>query len=167
MSVLKIRPAKIYDVPALARIEMDSFVHPWSAEEITRDIVRNEKAFVAVAELDGEAVGYADMWIVAGEAQLYNIVTDPRYRGRGIGQLLLKYMTQTAARLGCNVMTLEVRRSNEPAISLYRKDGFRDTGIRRGYYTDNHEDAVLMDRDISPDDAIEGTGDLEVDVDTI
>ena len=64
-------------------------------------------------------------------------------------------------------MTLEVRRSNEPAISMYRKGGFRDSGIRKGYYADNKEDAVLMDREISPDEAIEGTGDLEVDIETV
>ncbi|MBQ6456973.1 MAG: ribosomal protein S18-alanine N-acetyltransferase [Mogibacterium sp.] len=167
MKTLSIRPAKIYDVPALARIERESFAHPWSAEQITRDIVANDRAFVAVAVLDGEPVGYADMWIVAGEAQLYNIAVAPEYRGAGIGSILMKYMAKTAARAGCRTMTLEVRRSNEPAISMYRKGGFRDSGIRKGYYADNKEDAVLMDREISPDEAIEGTGDLEVDIETV
>ena len=102
MKTLSIRPAKIYDVPALARIERESFAHPWSAEQITRDIVANDRAFVAVAVLDGEPVGYADMWIVAGEAQLYNIAVAPEFRGAGIGSILMKYMAKTAARAGCS-----------------------------------------------------------------
>lgn len=167
MSTLTIRPAKIYDVPALARIESESFARPWSAEEIAKDIVKNDRAFVAVAVIDDEPVGYADMRLIAGEAQLYNIVVSPEYRSLGIGSLLLRYMAQTAARAGCRNMNLEVRRSNVPAISMYRKGGFRDSGVRKGYYQDNREDAVLMDREISPDEAIEGTGDLEVDIDIV
>ena len=167
MSTLTIRQAKLYDVPALARIERESFARPWSAEEITRDVVKNEKAFVAVAELGGETAGYADMWIVAGEAQLFNIVVAPEYRGLGIGSILLRFMAEAAARSGCRNMTLEVRRSNEPAISMYRKGGFHDSGLRKGYYSDNHEDAVLMDREITPEDAVEGSGDLEVEIETV
>ena len=85
----------------------------------------------------------------------------------GIGSILLRYMAEVAARAGCRNMTLEVRRSNEPAISMYRKGGFRDSGLRKGYYSDNHEDAVLMDREITPEDAIEGSGDLEVEIETV
>ena len=164
MAALTIRQAKLFDVPALARIERDSFVSPWSAEEITRDVAQNERAYVAVAEINGEAVGYADMWIVAGEAQLFNIVVDPAYRGNEIGLKLLAHMLRVAAAT-CSVITLEVRRSNVPAISLYLKSGFRQVGVRKGYYTDNGEDAVLMDRDL--DQSVNGSGsagDLEVDI---
>ena len=147
MAILRIRQAKIYDVTALARIERDSFVSPWSAEEITRDIALNPKAYVAVAEINGAPVGYADMWIVAGEAQLFNIVVDPAYRRNEIGSKLLEYMASVAMRT-CRIMTLEVRRSNIPAIEMYRSRGFRDVGVRKKYYQDNGEDAVLMDLDL-------------------
>ncbi len=147
MAILKIRQAKIYDVPALARIERDSFVSPWSADEITRDVAMNPRAYVAVAEIDGVPVGYADMWIVAGEAQLYNIAVDPAYRRNEIGGKLLEHMAAVAMR-SCRIMTLEVRRSNIPALEMYRKKGFRDVGVRKGYYADNGEDAVLMDLDL-------------------
>ena len=164
MAVLKIRKAKLSDVPALARIERDSFVSPWSAEEIARDVSFNERAYVAAAVIDGEPVGYADMWLVAGEAQLYNIVVDPAYRGNEIGYRLLQHMIGIASRT-CNVLNLEVRHSNVPAISLYRKSGFRQVGERKGYYRDNGEDAVLMDRDLSEEDDNSGDGnDLEVDI---
>ncbi len=171
MRRLTIRQAKIFDVPAMARIERESFVQPWNADEITRDVAVNDRSYVAVAEVDGEICGYADMWVAAGEAQLYNIVVAPTYRGMGIGGILLRHMAETAARCGCTNMTLEVRRSNEPAINLYRKKGFRDVGVRKGYYADNHEDAVLMDMEIDsetdPDDLQEGSGDLEVDIDIV
>jgi len=165
MAILNIRRARLYDVPALARIESDSFVSPWSAQEITRDVAQNDKAYVAVAEINGQVVGYADMWIVAGEAQLFNIVVDPAYRGNEIGLRLLAHMLKVAAAT-CNVITLEVRRSNVPAISLYLKSGFRQVGVRKGYYTDNGEDAVLMDRDLDTEDNGSGDeNDLEVEID--
>ena len=164
MAVLRIRQARLSDVPALARIERDSFVSPWSAEEITRDVAFNEKAYVAVAEINGEPVGYADMWLIAGEAQLYNIVVDPAYRGNEIGFRLLSHMIGTASRT-CKVINLDVIYSNVPAISLYLKSGFRQVGERKGYYRDNGEDAVLMDRDLSEEDDNSGDGnDLEVDI---
>ena len=164
MAVVNIRRARLYDVPALARIERVSFVSQWSAEEITRDIVSNDRAYVAVAEINGEAVGYADMWIVAGEAQLFNIVVDPAYRGKEIAFRLLAHMLKVAA-VTCNVITLEVRRSNVPAISLYLKSGFRQVGIRKGYYTDNGEDAVLMDRGLDEENRSGDDNDLEVEID--
>ena len=171
MKKLTIRQAKLFDVPAMARIERESFVHPWSAEEITRDVAVNDRAYVAVAEMNGEICAYADMWIARGEAQLYNIVVDPAYRGMGIGEILLRCMAQKAAYFGCTSMTLEVRRSNIPAINMYHRKGFRDVGVRRGYYDDNKEDAILMDMDIVPEkeseDFQEGSGDLEVDVETV
>jgi ribosomal-protein-alanine N-acetyltransferase len=164
MAVLRIRQARLSDVPALARIERDSFVSPWSAEDITRDVAFNEKSYVAVAEINGEPVGYADMWLVAGEAQLYNIVVDPAYRGNEIGFRLMSHMISIASRT-CKVINLEVRRSNVPAISLYLKSGFRQVGERKKYYRDNGEDAVLMDRDLSEEDENSEDGnDLEVDI---
>ena len=137
---------------------------PWSAEDITRDVAFNEKSYVAVAEINGEPVGYADMWLVAGEAQLYNIVVDPAYRGNEIGFRLMSHMISIASRT-CKVINLEVRHSNVPAISLYLKSGFRQVGERKKYYRDNGEDAVLMDRDLSEEDEnIEDGNDLEVDI---
>ena len=167
MSTLTIRQAKLYDIPALARIERDSFARPWSAEEITREIVKNEKAFVAVAELGGETAGYADMWIIADEAQLYNIAVAPEFRGKGIGSIILRYMAEKAEAMGCTVMLLEVRRSNAPAVSMYRREGFRESGIRKGYYAEDYEDAILMDKEIKAGHAETVSDDLEVDIEIV
>lgn len=167
-----IRQAKLYDVPAIARIERETSSTPWSAESITHDITANDSVYIAVMEIfpagengepEGPAVdkiGYADMWMVAGEAQLNNIAIDQKYRGHGLGRKLLEHMTDEALDRGCTEMTLEVRRSNETAISLYRKLGFIENGIRPRYYRDNHEDAVLMSMPLH-------RRDLEVEIDII
>ena len=167
MSTLTIRQAKLYDVPALARIERDSFLYPWSVEQITHDITQNSRAYVAVAELDGETAGYADMWIVADEAQLFNIAIAPQFRGMGIGSILLRYMIEKAEAAGCRSMNLEVRRSNTPAFSLYRKSGFKESGVRKGYYAEDYEDAVLMDREISASHRTQEPDELEVEIETV
>ena len=86
------------------------------------------------------------MWMIAGEAQLNNIAVDEDLRGRGYGRMMLDHMSDESIRRGCSSMTLEVRRSNKAAISLYRGAGFTETGIRPRYYLDNNEDAVIMDK---------------------
>ena len=141
-----IRQAKLYDVPALSRIEQESFDSPWSADEITKDVISKDgNIYVAVIESDGEKAGYAEMRMVAGEAQIYNIVIDKAFRGRGLGEMLLRHLIDKAKELGCSLITLEVRGGNEAAMELYRKLGFREVGRRRGYYSKGAEDAVLMD----------------------
>ncbi len=141
-----IRQAKLYDVPAISRIEEDSFGSPWSAAEITKDVTSKDgNIYVAVIESDGETAGYAEMRTVAGEAQIYNIVIDKAFRGRGLGEELLRHLIDRAKESGCSMMTLEVRGGNEAAMELYRKLGFREVGRRAGYYSAGGEDAVLMD----------------------
>lgn len=158
-----IRQAKLYDIPAIARIEEHTSAEPWSAQTLTNDVTRNDNAYVAVVidgdEVSGEKVGYADMWTIAGEAQLNNIGIEAEYRGRGLGEALLKHMIDKAIELGCDVMTLEVRAGNTPARSLYRKLGFVEVGLRNGYYGDNHEDAILMDKSLSVTD-----GEVRIDI---
>ena len=141
----RIRPAKLYDVPALARIERDSFGSPWSAEEITKDVTAGGNVYVAVAEYGAEKAGYGEIRFVAGEAQIYNIAIAPEFRREGIGEALLRHMIAKAEDNGCELVTLEVRGGNEAAMALYTKLGFREVGRRKGYYAKGGEDAVLMD----------------------
>ena len=142
---IRIRPAKLYDVPALARIERDSFGSPWSAEEITKDVTAGGNVYVAVAEYGAEKAGYGEIRFVAGEAQIYNIAIAPELRREGIGEALLRHMIAKAEDNGCELVTLEVRGGNEAAMALYTKLGFREVGRRKGYYAKGGEDAVLMD----------------------
>lgn len=88
--------------------------------------------------------GFAGMWIVADEAHITNIATRELYRRRGVGELLLISLIDLATKLNARFITLEVRASNTAAQSLYRKYGFTQIGLRHSYYTDNHEDAILM-----------------------
>ena len=145
---LEIRQAKLYDVPAMARIERDSFEVPWSADEITKDVTAGGSVYVAVALADDERAGYGEIRMVAGEGQIYNIAIAPEFRRAGIGEALLQHLVDKAEADGCSLVTLEVRSGNAPAMELYRKMGFREVGRRRGYYAKGVEDAVLMDLDL-------------------
>ena len=143
---LEIRQAKLYDVPAMARIERDSFEAPWSADEITKDVTAGGNVYVAVALAGDERAGYAEIRMISGEAQIYNIAIAPEFRREGIGEALLRHCIDKAEADGCKLVTLEVRGSNEAAMELYKKLGFHEVGCRKGYY--NGEDAVLMDLDL-------------------
>jgi ribosomal-protein-alanine N-acetyltransferase len=88
--------------------------------------------------------GFAGFWIMAGEVHITNIAVGESHRRRGIGELLLISLINLAAGLDARLITLEVRASNAAAQDLYSKYGFSKVGIRRGYYTDNREDGVLM-----------------------
>lgn len=143
-----IRQAKLYDVPALSRIEDASFASPWSADAITKDVMAGGNVYVAVAEYGGEKAGYGEFRNVAGEAQIYNIAVAPEFRREGIGEELLRHMISKAEEDGCSLVTLEVRSGNEAAMKLYEKLGFRETGRRKNYYQKGKEDAVLMDLDL-------------------
>ena len=145
---IEIRQAKLYDVPAMARIERDSFEAPWSADEITKDVTADGNVYVAVALADDERAGYAEIRMIAGEGQIYNIAIAPEFRREGIGEALLRHLIDKADADGCSLVTLEVRSGNGPAMELYKKLGFREVGRRRGYYAKGGEDAVLMDLDL-------------------
>lgn len=89
-------------------------------------------------------VGFAGLWLMLDESHVTTIATHPDYRGRGIGELLLSSLIDVSLDIGARMVTLEVRVSNYVAQSLYRKYGFHDAGTRRRYYSDNHEDALIM-----------------------
>jgi ribosomal-protein-alanine N-acetyltransferase len=89
-------------------------------------------------------IGFAGIWLMAGEAHITNIAVRESYRRQGMGELLLMGLIELSLKLDAHLMTLEVRASNTTAQSLYTKYGFRRVGLRRGYYTDNREDGVLM-----------------------
>jgi ribosomal-protein-alanine N-acetyltransferase len=91
--------------------------------------------------------GFVGLWIMMDEAHIINIAVSEPYRGQGIGELLLIAGIDTAAKLQAGVVTLEVRESNRIAQNLYTKYGFIKVGVRKGYYTDNREDALIMTTD--------------------
>ena len=147
---LLIRQAKLYDLPAMTRMERESFDSYQGPDELSKELNKNDGSnYLAVAELADEKVGYANIHFVRGESQLYAIAIDSNYRGQGIGELLLAHMIDKSRELGCNVMTLEVREGNTAAIELYKKMGFTEVGRRKGYYRKEREDAILMDKNLA------------------
>lgn len=132
------------DIKAVYDVECLSFATPWSLESFTSEIYNNNMAKYLVAKSGGEVVGYGGMWLVLDEGHITNIAVHPEHRGKGIGDALVLAIIKTAKENGIKRMTLEVRPSNWTALNLYKKYGFQEAGVRKGYYEDTGEDAVIM-----------------------
>jgi [ribosomal protein S18]-alanine N-acetyltransferase len=144
MSEYTIRLMSTEDLDEVMEVENHSFSVPWNRDAFFSEIETNHFATYIVIEDDGKVTGYCGVWIIVDEAHITNIAVLPSYRGKGLGDKLLGSMIEIAKEMGARTMTLEVRVSNIPAQSLYRKFGFRDGGIRKNYYSDNQEDALVM-----------------------
>ncbi|HHX51422.1 MAG TPA: ribosomal protein S18-alanine N-acetyltransferase [Clostridia bacterium] len=125
-------------------IESASFPTPWSRNAFLGELFDNQFAYYYVCLKEGRVVGYVGMWIILDEAHVTNIAIHPFFRGRKLGKLLLTEIMGRAVCLGADKITLEVRPSNKVARSLYRQLGFVAAGIRKGYYSDTREDAIVM-----------------------
>lgn len=128
-------------IEGIAAIEKSCFRHPWSADGLREELGRG--LFLAAVE-DGVTVGYVGCQIVLDEGYITNIAVLPAFRRRGIAERLLGALLERAE--GLSFVTLEVRESNRPAAALYEKMGFSRVGVRKGFYTEPTEDAVLMTR---------------------
>ncbi|GGB71582.1 ribosomal protein S18-alanine N-acetyltransferase [Fictibacillus barbaricus] len=138
------RLANVSDIDDILGIEQASFAVPWSREAFYREIVENQFAYYLVIEDSFQPIGYCGIWLVMDEAHVTNIAILPSYRGRKLGELLMKEAIKLAKRHGAATMTLEARVSNHVAQNLYKKLGFQAGGIRKNYYSDNGEDALVM-----------------------
>lgn len=132
------------DIDQIVKIEEECFTVPWSRVSFENELRINSFARYIVIEDGEKIIGYCGSWVILDEAHITNIAILPEYRGRKLGETLLKKVMEIARQEGAKRMTLEVRVSNHVAISLYRKLGFREGGIRKNYYTDNQEDALIM-----------------------
>ena len=139
-----IRRMTVADVDAVVAIEAATFAMPWSRESFLQELTRNVAARYLVAELAGQVIGYAGAWVILDESHVTNIAIAEAYRGNGYGRRLTEALMQYLSNLGAAYATLEVRRSNERAQSLYKSLGFVGVGWRKRYYEDNREDALLM-----------------------
>jgi ribosomal-protein-alanine N-acetyltransferase len=125
-------------------IEQVSFPTPWSRNSYLRELSDNQFAYYYVCLQGEQVVGYMGMWIIIDEAHVTTIAVHPDFRGRQLGRYLLEELMLRAVVLGADKITLEVRPSNEPAQKLYRRVGFVPAGLRKGYYSDTKEDAIIM-----------------------
>ncbi len=137
------RRLRAEDVPAVSRLEEQTFSMPWSAESFFRMIEKEDTAYF-VAEEDGKILGGCGLLLIAGEGNITNVVVAPQARRRGIATGLLTYLLSEGDRAGLTAYTLEVRVSNAAAIGLYEKLGFVSEGIRPNFYEKPREDAVIM-----------------------
>ena len=141
------------DLDGVMAIEEVSFPTPWSRGMFIEDFQRDFSDTLVAAGTDDGVLGYAVCWTIAGESHLLNIAVHPARRGQGIGRALLTECIRRAARAGASLIYLEVRAGNDVAQRLYRSMGFEFRGIRKGYYTDTGEDAVIFDREVRKSDA--------------
>lgn len=140
---LIIRDARMEDIPALEVLEQQCFSMPWTAEQLIGQLPDKNHRFV-VAERAGELLGYVGMMFVLDEGYISNVATAPAARRQGIGRALITALMEQARELELSFVTLEVRRSNEPAKALYAQQGFMPVGERKDYYQRPKEDAILM-----------------------
>lgn len=139
-----ITPMKMEDLGETSDIEKQSFSLPWSKDDF-REIVLSQlyKALVARGP-QNKILGYIVFYLAADEAHVMNVVTNPKYRRRGIAQTMLNFVHDIFRKEGIKIAYLELRRSNYSAYRLYKKQGYVYVSLRRGYYADNMEDAILM-----------------------
>lgn len=179
---------QLEDIPAVMKVERESFTMPWPGNAYKRELKENRLARYIVARrtgpplrgdlpestdapqrsltfterlreyfsgkqeprteqeeiLERRVAGYAGLWLMVDEAHITAIAVAPAYRGLGIGDLLMLGMVDISRDIGAQYLTLEVRVSNTLAQNMYRKYGFKETGVRRRYYSDNNEDALIM-----------------------
>ena len=142
-ALIEIRQMQREDVPRVMEIERECFPTPWHESAYLTEVT-NRSAYYIVACKDSRIVGFAGMWVIVDEAHITTLGVARDSRGLKIGELLLTALLDEAMRRHARRATLEVRQSNEVAQNLYHKYGFAPAAIRRGYYTDNNENAIVM-----------------------
>jgi ribosomal-protein-alanine N-acetyltransferase len=139
-----IRPLAAGDIDRVCQIEEAVFSMPWSRASFESELEDDGTTFSWVAERNGDVIAYFVAWLVEDELHIGNIAVESSSRRRGTGERLLTYCLERAVERGVSMATLEVRVSNAAAAALYEKHGFQPVAIRRRYYSDNGEDAIVM-----------------------
>lgn len=141
---INIRTPLPEDLVQVVAMENRCFVDPWSWSALEQELVSDTLRLPLLAEADGKVVGYLMAWKIVDQLHVLNIAADPDYRRQGVGTALLLAAAGKATEMGLAEITLEVRESNNEARAFYLGHGFVPTGLRRSYYADNGEDAIIM-----------------------
>ncbi len=149
----EISPMMKQDTYSIAEIEKESFSSPWSQAALESEL-SNESALFFVARDSDEVLGYIGMHTVLDECYIANIAVGEKYRRRTVAMKLLLYSIEKARERNCSFISLEVRVSNTPAIALYEKFGFVSMGERKDFYSKPKENALIMTKYLSGDEAL-------------
>jgi [ribosomal protein S18]-alanine N-acetyltransferase len=141
---LIVEPMRLDDLPAVHDIELASFTAPWPPHTYRSELESNKLAHYLVARAGDTVAAYGGMWLMVDEAHITTFAVHPAWRRQRIGERLLLAFLDIAVDQGAHEATLEVRLSNLAARKLYEKYGFRPVGLRPRYYSDDHEDALIM-----------------------
>ena len=150
MTTIELRALALSDLRAIEEIERRSYPTPWSRSMFAGELAKPSSICLGAFDLDGDSgklVGYLIVSRYVDAWHVMNVAVDPAHRGRGLATMLLERLFELTADDVRRGYTLEVRVSNSTAIGLYERLGFQARGIRRGYYTDNREDALIMWKD--------------------
>ncbi len=143
-SSLAIVPMRKKDIESVLEIEKRVHPKPWSYNVFLSEISNTKERSYSVLRLDGEIIGYSGVMYILEDAHVTNIAVSPDLQGKNYGSCLLYALIVEALKRGSINLTLEVRVSNKPAQKLYTNFGFMPVGIRKGYYQENNEDAMIM-----------------------
>ena len=144
---LIIEQMKENDIDGVFEVEKNCFEDYWSKDSFKKELSNNLAQYL-VAKVDNKVVGYVGIWFVVDEGHITNVAVHEGYRGQKIGDQLIRELVEVCKNNKIVSMTLEVRASNVVAQNLYRKYGFKMVGIRKEYYSNNKEDAIIMWNDI-------------------
>ncbi|HEX5799577.1 MAG TPA: ribosomal protein S18-alanine N-acetyltransferase, partial [Gaiellaceae bacterium] len=153
---IRLRRLELADLDEIERIEQASYPTPWSRSMFATELAKPSSLSLGAVDEAGELIGYLVLSRYVDAWHVMNVAVAPEYRRQGIARLLLDRLFEVTATDERRGYTLEVRVSNEGAIKLYETLGFKARGVRRGYYTDNREDALIMWRDPLPEHAEAG-----------
>ena len=143
MTEIRIVPGSKKYLDDMYAAEKACFRSPWAREELAEDLEKPISRYLVMLENE-KLIGYAGFWLLMEEAHITNVAVLPEYRGQGLGKRLVKELIQLASDCGAKFMELECRVSNDVARRMYHNLGFLRVGLRKGYYTDTGEDAVVM-----------------------
>jgi ribosomal-protein-alanine N-acetyltransferase len=144
-AVLIERIQSVADIDQILEVEHASFTNPWTREMYVNELGNEGVSYVyAARDSRGRVVGFCSFWRIFDEMHINNLAVAPERRRTGVATALLEFSMREGARLGATRATLEVRRSNDAARRLYERFGFSEVGVRRGYYTQPVEDALVL-----------------------
>ncbi len=163
--VVHLVPMRRRHLRSVLRIEALVYPRPWSLSLFMSELALRSTRAYWVARVDGAVVGYCGLMVTGEDGHVTTLAVDPSMHRGGIGTRLLLVLAGEAIRRGVTGLTLEVRMSNKPAQELYRKFGFRPAGVRRNYYVETNEDALVMwADDVDSDDYAERLAAIEASI---